>query len=122
MGTTIAGGMNTGDDNRLGSDYRSGVAGVEDGAREGRLGGLDFDETHFREDYRDRYASAGGRYEDYDPAYRYGWGMRDRYRGREWNDIESDVRTDWERDRPGTWDRFKDAIRGSWERTKRALS
>jgi hypothetical protein len=39
-----------------------------------------------------------------------------RYEGKAWSEIENDVRTDWERDRPGTWDRSKGSIRSAWER------
>lgn len=56
---------------------------------------------------------------DYAPAYRYGSsaGSDARYRGRDSNEVETDVRRDWERSYPEqTWDRFKDAVRQGWER------
>jgi uncharacterized protein (TIGR02271 family) len=39
-----------------------------------------------------------------------------RYEGKEWREIENDVRTDWEKDRPGTWEKSKGSIRSAWER------
>jgi hypothetical protein len=69
--------------------------------------------------YRAIYTSTGGSYEDYAPAYRYGYsaGSDARYRGRDWNEVETDVRRDWERSYPErTWDRFKDAVRHGWEK------
>ncbi len=39
-----------------------------------------------------------------------------RYQGRDWSVIENDVRSDWELRRPGTWDRFKEAVRVEWEK------
>ncbi|RPI21682.1 MAG: hypothetical protein EHM61_24175 [Acidobacteria bacterium] len=44
------------------------------------------------------------------------WVTNSRYEGRDWTFVENDFRTDWERNRPGTWDRFKDKIRAEWER------
>ncbi|HZK66616.1 MAG TPA: general stress protein [Chloroflexota bacterium] len=60
----------------------------------------------------------GGRWEDYEPGYRYGYDMSSdpRYRGRAFSDAEPELRRDWEtrhRDKP--WDRFEDSIRDAWE-------
>ncbi len=43
-----------------------------------------------------------------------------RYSGREWVDVENEVRVDWERDNQGqgTWDEVKDSVRNSWERSR----
>jgi stress response protein YsnF len=48
-------------------------------------------DSGFRSDYQTRYASAGGQYADYEPAYRYGHSLAadDRYSGRDWDAIES---------------------------------
>jgi hypothetical protein len=78
----------------------------------------DYD-NDFRSDWNTRYASTGGTYDDYAPAYRYGSTLASdtRYSGRSWDEIENDARTDWERRYPGnTWDRFKAAVRHGWER------
>jgi stress response protein YsnF len=65
--------------------------------------------------FRDQYT-----YEQSQPAYRYGYMLanNDRYKGRNWNDIENDVRTDWEGSNKGTWQQFKDSIRYAWERAR----
>ncbi|HJV28579.1 MAG TPA: YsnF/AvaK domain-containing protein [Aromatoleum sp.] len=75
-------------------------------------------EPEYRQDYQARYASQGGAYEEYQPAYRYGYSLagENRYRDRGWEDIESDVRTGWEREHPNTWERMKLAVRHGWER------
>jgi uncharacterized protein (TIGR02271 family) len=77
----------------------------------------------YRSHWQSNYSTFGGTYDDYAPAYRYGSEMRgsDRYRGRQWNDVESDLRSDWEARYPGekgasTWERFKAAIRNGWDR------
>jgi uncharacterized protein (TIGR02271 family) len=76
-------------------------------------------DSGYRSDFASRYGSSGGRYEDYEPAYRYGGTLRGdtRYAGRSWDEFEGDARRDWETAHPGSaWERFKDAIRHGWER------
>jgi hypothetical protein len=77
---------------------------------------------HFRMHHSDTYADAS--FEEFEPAYRYGWeaGNDTRYRGRSWSEIEPDLRRDWERRSPdGGWERFKSAVRRGWERTSDAV-
>jgi len=73
--------------------------------------------TNFRSDYDTNYANSGYTYEQYTPAYRYGYDLASdtNYRGRQWNDVENDARTRWEERNPGTWDQFKGAVRRSWD-------
>jgi stress response protein YsnF len=40
----------------------------------------------------------------------------ERFRGRNWSDVEPELQSDWETHRPGSWERFKDSIRNAWER------
>jgi len=84
-----------------------------------RTGTYDDYAADFRSDWQTNYSRAGGRYEDYEPAYRYGTTLAsdERYRNRNWNDIEADARRDWETRYPGsTWERFKAAVRHGWDR------
>lgn len=76
------------------------------------------DDTVYREDFRTRYADIGGTFDDYQPAYRYGSMLRrdSRFKDRDWTDVEEAARKDWEQQHPGTWERFKEAIRYSWNR------
>lgn len=85
--------------------------------------GRDFDthENDFREHYEQHYATSDYEYEQYLLAYRYGYDLYsdERYRGRNWNDIEADARRDWERQNIGSkWEDFKDAIREGWDRVR----
>jgi hypothetical protein len=78
----------------------------------------DYDDD-FRSDWNTRYATMGGSYEDYAPAYRYGstLGADTRYQGRTWDDIESGARGDWQTRYPeSSWENFKAAVRHGWER------
>ncbi len=59
---------------------------------------------------------------DSDPNYAYVQSMSSdaRYTGREWNDVEADVRTDWESKNEGSvWDDVKDSIGNAWGRNRR---
>lgn len=79
---------------------------------------------YFRMHHAETHGAASG-YDEYEPAYRYGWdvGSSGRYRGRGWNDVEPELRRDWERRYPegGSWERFKAAVRRGWERTSDAV-
>lgn len=81
--------------------------------------GLD-DETYYRSHWDSTYASTGESYDDYAPAYSYGREVANMYRGRPWNDVESDVRSGWESRNASsgasTWEQFKGAIRHGWNR------
>lgn len=55
-------------------------------------------------------------------AYVDNWATNRKYEGRDWNSVENDFRTDWERNRPGTWERFKDRVRAEWEKRTYASS
>ena len=80
------------------------------------------DDTYYRNDWQQNYASLGGTYDDYAPAYRYGYDMRRdaRYQGRNWDDVESDLRSDWTTrygaSGASTWERMKAAVRSGWDR------
>ncbi|USX14237.1 YsnF/AvaK domain-containing protein [Oxalobacteraceae bacterium OTU3CAMAD1] len=76
-------------------------------------------DTHFHTHWQSNYASSGGSYEDYDPAYRYGSSMasHESYRGRPWNDVEPELRSNWESSYPQSgWEKFKAAVREGWDR------
>lgn len=76
-------------------------------------------ESYFRQHYISIYASSGGSYDDYLPAYSYGLGKayEASYRGRAWDEVEADLRRDWEVKHPGSaWEHFKAAVRHGWEK------
>jgi hypothetical protein len=103
-------------------DALAGTAGVAP-TYAGMTGAWDDQRDYFRMHHGETYGGTTG-FEEYEPAYRYGWdiGSSDRYRGRAWNDIEPELRTDWERRYPnGGWERFKAAVRRGWERTSNAV-
>jgi uncharacterized protein (TIGR02271 family) len=78
------------------------------------------DHDDFRRHWQAAYGSAGGRWEDYEPAYRYGSSLAadERYRDSDWDTIEPNARRDWEARSPGTWERMKDSVRHAWTRAR----
>jgi uncharacterized protein (TIGR02271 family) len=85
-----------------------------------QLGGAE-DASDFRRHWQNAYGSTGGRYEDYDSAYRYGSQLSgtERFANYRWDEVEPDVRRDWESSHPGsTWDKVKDAVRYGVERVR----
>src|SRR4029077_15733594 len=54
------------------------------------------EDTYWRESYSSRpYSSQGRSYDEYRPAYQYGWESRGRYADRNWNEAESDLEHGW---------------------------
>lgn len=76
-------------------------------------------DSDYRKHWQSNYRREGGAYEDYRPAYQYGSTLAsdDRYRDRDWNEIESDARRGWEGRYPGSaWERIQAAVRHGRER------
>jgi hypothetical protein len=69
----------------------------------------------FREHHRTRATESGLTYMEYEPAYRYGYDVGQRYPDKDWRSMEAGIRQGWEMWHPGTWERFKDAIRYGWD-------
>jgi uncharacterized protein (TIGR02271 family) len=75
--------------------------------------------SEFRNDFRTRYGSSGASYDTYAPSYEYGYRMASdkRYQGKRWEDVESHLRTDYERQYPNSkWEQMKDAVRYGWNK------
>jgi hypothetical protein len=78
------------------------------------------EDAYWRENYRQRaYVPPGDAYDPYDAAYRTGYENYNRFRGRSFDDVEAELRKDYERRSGGagfTWERAKDAARDAWQR------
>lgn len=109
------------------------VAGAVIGGVAGGLAGKGaaeyFDPTaedaYWRDNYSSRpYVNTGESYEDYGPAYKYGWESRQQHAGRSFGDAEKDLAVGWERTK-GTsklgWEQAKNATRDAWHRVERAI-
>lgn len=77
-------------------------------------------EADFRKDFQTRFGSAKDvSYETYAPAYQYGAKTANdsRYKGKTYDEIESQLKTDYMRNNPNsTWDNVKGAVRFGWEK------
>ncbi|MBV8843159.1 MAG: YsnF/AvaK domain-containing protein, partial [Bryobacterales bacterium] len=74
-------------------------------------------QTDFQNNYREQYASAGGVFSDYLPAYEYGYRMGTDNRGKDFPAIEERLRTDYLKNHPqSVWDKVRGAMRYGYER------
>lgn len=80
------------------------------------------DDDYYRNHFTSNYGTTGASYDDYAPAYSYGAEMarNQKYSGRQWNDVETDLSSDWAT-RAGnkagsTWEKMKSAVRHGWDR------
>lgn len=62
-------------------------------------------------------AEAEDRFDEYWAAYNYSLhkSRELRFEGRHWSDVEDDIRVDWDKEHPGTWNKYKNTIRRGWE-------
>ena|SRR5687767_4606504 len=106
------------------------VAGAVAGGYGGKAAAEAIDPTaedaYWEENYPSRpYYQSGTTYEEFRPAYRYGWETRSRYAGERFEDVESDLERDWDSNRGSsslTWSRAKLAVRDAWDRLTGAIT
>jgi len=82
------------------------------------------EDAYWRQNYKTRPYAGSATYDEFAPAYRYGWESRNQYRGRRFDDVESDLARGWDKAK-GTsrleWERAKAATRDAWHRVERAM-
>lgn len=75
---------------------------------------------YWRSNYANRpYADQNAPYDEYGPAYQYGWESSQKYKGRQFSEVESDLSSGWDRAKGKSalgWEKAKDAVRDSWDR------
>jgi len=94
------------------------VENLGEGRTKGASGPNDINED-FRNHFTSHYGSSGGTYETYEPAYRYGYDTASdpRYGGKDFSQVESDLRSDYERRYPNsTWEKIKGSVRYGWDK------
>jgi uncharacterized protein (TIGR02271 family) len=103
-------------------DVKSKTETVHDTVRRTDVEVEPFDASHFKEHFESQYARSneGEDFSSYRPAYELGSEMRTdtRFSGKEWESVEPHAKRTWETRNPGTWDRFKDAVKHAWEQAK----
>ena len=99
--------------------FAGAIAGGAGGKAAGEALNPTVEDAYWQENYKSRPYAAGATYDDFRPAYRYGWECAARAPGRRFDDVQDSLRQGWEKtkDRSAlSWDRAKDAIRDAWDR------
>ena len=81
-------------------------------------GGRAFEVSRYADHFNENYQSSGFTLEGLAPAYEFGERLRFGSSGNDWSMVEPNARTLWEAKNPGTWERFRDAIRTGWHRAR----
>lgn len=83
------------------------------------------EDAYWRDNYSTRpYIRSGATYDDYAPAYRYGWDAQSRHAGRSYDEVEPELARDWGTARGNSsleWEHAKHATRDAWHRVERAI-
>ncbi|MGA8027675.1 MAG: YsnF/AvaK domain-containing protein [Bryobacteraceae bacterium] len=85
----------------------------------GRTGSNDEIDADFRRHFTSAHGTSGVTYDDYAPAYRYGYQSASdpRFRGKSFDEVESDLESGYARQYPNSgWDRVKNSIRYGWDK------
>lgn len=83
------------------------------------------EEAYWRENYRhESYHKPEFGYDDYAPAYRTGYEGRARYGDRDFDQVEPELRNEYQQGRGNSrleWEDAREATRAAWHRVERAL-
>lgn len=84
------------------------------------------EEAYWREHHANQpYADSSLTYEHYAPAYRTGYESAEKYAGKQYEEIETDLALDYEKGRVGDalpWDRARPAVKAAWDRISGVVS
>ena len=103
------------------------LAGAAVGAIAGGLAGKGvaemvdptIEEAYWRDNFASRPYASGAAFDDYAPAYRYGWETYPQFKGVPFEEVEPQLRSQWDFRRGDSsldWDRAKFAAKDSWQR------
>jgi uncharacterized protein (TIGR02271 family) len=93
-------------------------------ARNTAIAGFDTYSTNFRRHYDTNYTKSDFGYNQYVPAYRFGYDLAhdELYRGQTWDQFEAEARERWAEEYTDPWEEFKGAVRYAWEQVKDAVT
>jgi uncharacterized protein YcfJ len=81
--------------------------------------------SHFEKTYKTApYYTAGREWNDYQPAYKYGYDTYSQYRGQRFEDVEPQLERDWNSTKANSrlgWNEAKGAVRDGWHHIERAM-
>ena len=84
------------------------------------------EDAYWRNEFSNRpYYDDEVGYEEYAPAYRYGWESRARYNDRSWAEVEPELQRGWETTYPSksdlAWEKARRASRDAWDRIETSM-
>lgn len=79
------------------------------------------EDAWWRANFGSQPYGVGREYEEFQPAYQYGFESATKHSGGTWRDVEESLRTGWDRfegKRVGgaAWENIKDAVKDAWHR------
>jgi hypothetical protein len=105
--------------NNRDTQRKAGTTGTAPGGTTG-IGDWSTEEKWWRDNFSSRpYVRTDRGFDYYRPGYRYGFEAANRFRGKQWDAVEADLRSGWDRyEQRGqsTWENVKDAVRDAWNR------
>ena len=108
----------------LGKESSSRTETIHDTVRQTKVEVEKLQPEMFHEHYQQNYAATGNSFDTYAPGYQYGSELANdsRYAGKNWSDVETSARSDWESRGSGTWESFKASIRHGWDKVRNATT
>jgi len=82
------------------------------------------EDAYWRTNHASQAYAGDGAYDRFQPAYKHGWESFGRYEGKRFDDVEMDLKRDWEKtEAAGSmgWDKAKQATRSAWHRVEKAM-
>ena len=90
------------------------------------LGKTEQQASYWRDQFQNEpYVTKGQKFDEYAPAYRTGYEGRSQYAGQRFDDVENDLKRDYENirgDSPLGWDKARQACRAAWDRADQFMS
>lgn len=116
----VAAGMAAGPVGTVAGAIIGGVAGAFAGKAVAESVDPTAEDAYWREHHTARpYYDKTMTYDDYRPAYQYGWESQTRYAGKSWDEAEPDMERDWESAKAHSrlsWQHARHATRDAWDR------
>jgi hypothetical protein len=101
------------------------LAGGAAGHAAGSLVNPEAESAYWRNSYQSApYYSPEYSYDDYGPAYALGYNSRGRYKGKNFDSIESNLSDEWNSVKGASrlsWNQAKSATRAAWDKVERAM-
>lgn len=78
------------------------------------------EDAWWRDNFPGRPYAAGRTYEEFQPAYQYGFDSARQHSGKVWSEVEESLRTGWDKfeGKPAggaAWENIKDAVKDAWD-------